>query len=840
MTKHKGSSTKHTAGSTSWLASYSPLTRDLLCIGLLYLVTLVVFREIIFNNMAFSSQGDTIAAISYGHAGTTLQKAEGTDVLWMPFFFSGMPTFGNLAYSPHDVNYLQRAAGALFNLLYFNGTWTWFCVFFFLSGVFMFLLTRYLGFDRPVAMLAAVTFMLNPYMIGLAGEGHGSKLMALAYIPLVFLLTDVLYRRRDLLSFGLFSAAVGTFLLTNHLQIVYYAFMVVGLYLGYLIVRDWNLGILSFTRGTAVLVAAVAVGLCIASYVYLSVYEYAPYSIRGGGGPGTSGGLTWDYATNWSWHPAELITLLIPGFFGMQSSYYWGWITPWTNSSVYVGLVPIFLAAITLIYRRNSTTIFLAAVTLLFMLIALGRNLPFLYQILFSVLPFFNKFRAPVMILHLLPLLLGLLGAYGFAFLLESDRLKDEQRQSMARIFLYIAGALGAVAAVALVLKSSLFDSLSASLFFRDNELAQARQQYGQQANRAMLQIKQARFDIFWKDLVKFALLGTLIAGAIWGQIRGKLRTGTFAALIVVLAVIDLWMVSGKYITPVPATSIDQELRQDGTVSYLKSQEGLFRVFPVGQLFMDNSYAYHGLQSIGGYSPAKLKLYQTLLDSCLEKYVDPDFPWNRNVLNMLNATYIVVPGRLPESRYVEQSFVDPVRRMVVYRNLNALPRAWYVNDVRSVSTDSEVFALLNSSSFNPAHTAVLLQRLPVPVTAQDSGRQPVVTNYTSGKISLSSETSGPALLVLSEVYYPAGWKAYIDGQETEIYRTNYVLRSIVVPGGTHEVVFSFDPPSYRLGWILSNSAWGVAGLCILFGLWKLPFVRQRFRKVPAPGTPLAG
>jgi hypothetical protein len=675
-------------------------------------------------------------------------------------------------------------------------------------------------------------------MVGLAGEGHGSKLMALVYVPLIFLLTDVLYRRRDILSFGLLSAALGTFFLTNHLQIVYYGFMVVGMYLIYHIIIDRKSGILSLFRSTAFILCAVLIGLCISSYVYLSVYEYAPYSIRGGGSPATPGGLTWDYATNWSWHPAELITLLIPGFFGMQSTYYWGSILPWTNSSVYVGLVPLFLAGIALVYRRNSMTIFLATVTLLFMLIALGRNLPFLYQILFTVLPFFNKFRAPVMILHLLPFLFGLLGAYGFAFLLDSDRLKEDQRTSMARIFMYLAGSLGAVAVVALLFKSSLFDSLSASLFFRDNELAQARQQYGQQAGRAMLQIKQVRFDIFWKDLVKFAVLGTLIAGSIWAQLRGKLHTGTFASLLVVLAVIDLWMVSGKYITPVPTTSIDQELRQDATVSYLKSQEGLYRVFPVGQLFMDNSYAYHGLQSIGGYSPAKLKLYQTFLDSCLEKYVDPDFPWNRNVLNMLNAKYIIVPGRLPESGYVEQSFVDPVRKMVVYRNPKVLPRAWYVNNVRTFSTDAEVFAMLNSSSFNPAHTAALLQQLPVPITAQDSGRQPIIKHYTSMKISISSETTGPALLVLSEVYYPAGWKAYIDGQETEIYRTDYVLRSIVVPGGTHEVEFRFDPPSYRLGWILSNSAWGVAGCCILFGLWKLPYVRNRFRKGPAPGAPL--
>jgi uncharacterized membrane protein YfhO len=104
-----------------------------------------------------------------------------------------------------------------------------------------------------------------------------------------------------------------------------------------------------------------------------------------------------------------------------------------------------------------------------------------------------------------------------------------------------------------------------------------------------------------------------------------------------------------------------------------------------------------------------------------------------------------------------------------------------------------------------------------------------VTDYKSRRITLSASTASPALMVLSEVYYPAGWKAYVDGQETEIYRTNYVLRSIVVPAGTHEVVFSFDPPMYRLGWILTNVAWGLAVLCVLIGLWQVPAVRKRLQ-----------
>ena len=81
-------------------------------------------------------------------------------------------------------------------------------------------------------------------------------------------------------------------------------------------------------------------------------------------------------------------------------------------------------------------------------------------------------------------------------------------------------------------------------------------------------------------------------------------------------------------------------------------------------------------------------------------------------------------------------------------------------------------------------------------------------------------------MVLSEIYYPAGWQAFVDGAETEIFRTNHILRSVMVPGGTHEVVFAFEPRLYAIGWTVSNVAWGVTGVLILLGLMRLPAVRR--------------
>ncbi len=837
MSKHRHPRTSAQRDTSSWTAEFSPTTRDLVCVLIIYLVSVLVFREVIFRNMAFASEGDTIAALSYQRAGASLQESEGEDVLWMPFFFSGMPTFGNLAFIPHDVSYVQQYAVKALNLLYLNGTWTPFVVYYFLGGVFMFFFARHLGFVRPIALFAAFTFMLSPYAVGLAGEGHGSKLMALIYIPLILLLANLVFQRKDLLSFGLISATLGTFFLTNHLQIVYYGLMLLGLYVVFRIVVDARSGVAPLARGSAILLGALVIGFCISSYIYLSVYEYAPFSIRGGGGGGAGGGLAWDYATNWSWHPAELITLLIPGFFGLQVSTYWGFMTPWTNSSVYVGLLPVFFSVLALVYRRNAMTIFLASVTALFFLLSLGRNFASLYDLFFSVLPFFNKFRAPVQILHLLPLLLGILGAYGFSALLESTGWKEEKRQKLARRLLTLAAILGGIALIGLLLRSWLFDILSGSLFSREGELAQAHQQFGQRANQAIAQLKQMRFEIFWKDLVKFGILGAAAAGLSWAYLKGKLHRGLYPPLIVAIVVLDLWFVSGKYIAPVPSASVERGLRPDATVGFLKSQEGIFRVFPAGQLFMDNTYAYHGLQSIGGYSPAKLKIYQTMLDSTLELSANPQFPWNVNVLDMLNTRYLIVPGLLPENRNIEQVYLDQARRIVTYRNLHALPRAWYVSEVRVARNDAETFADLNDPAFDPARTALLSAAPAEALVPQDSTRVPAVTEYRSRRITLKTETTGPTLLVLSEVYYPAGWKAYIDGTETEILRTNFILRSVVVPGGTHEVVFRFDPPTYRTGWVLSNAAWAVAGLAILAGLWQLPQVRRRLARRTDEETP---
>ncbi|HTS00426.1 MAG TPA: YfhO family protein [Bacteroidota bacterium] len=828
---HHRNTRRREEAAPAMFASRSPLVTDLLCLGALYVVLLILFRGIIFDNAAFASGGDTAASMSYAHAGEELTRTEGGDVTWMPYFFSGMPTFGNVAYLPHDVSYVQSVVQRLLNLLFLNGAWTWLIVYYFLGGVGMYFLLREWEFSRAAALLGALTFMLSPYMVGLAGEGHGSKLMALSYLPLIVLLTHLLFTRRDILSLGLLGAGIGTLMLTNHMQIVYYEFIFCALFLAYHVAQDIGSTPRLALAKAALFLGALAIGFCISSYIYLSVYEYAQYSMRGGGTTGAAGGLNYDYATNWSWHPAELVTLLVPGFFGMKAEYYWGPMIPWTNSSVYVGLAPILFGGIALAFRRTRMVLFFALTALVIVLLSFGSNFSLLYQPLFTYLPFFNKFRSPEQILHLLPFTTAVLAAAGFTAL-EGARSAGSgiPADRLARTLAIAAGVLGGLFLIVLLLQGSMLDSLPGWMFTKEGQLEQFQRQYGARAPRAIAQVREMRFDVFWKDLVKFALLGGLFCALVAAYLKGRIRAWTFGAAVVVLAAVDLGLVDAKYIDPQPRENLMQEFKPDATKKFLQGQPGLFRVFagidPSDPLYMDNSFAYHGIQSITGYSPAKLRIYQTLLDSCMYRSTDPAFPVNMHVVNMLNAEYMVTHFRLPEPKFQPVNF-DQAERVITYRNPAALPRAFFVDEAVTASGDGDVFRALNSPAFDPARTAVLYKSLPEEIRGVDSAHAPQITSYKWGEIRIHTNAPARALLVLSEIYYPAGWKAYVDGNETEIYRTDYVLRSVLVPGGEHEVVFTFDPPMYRTGWLLTNGAWCAALVCVAIGLLRMPALRGR-------------
>lgn len=801
----------------SWFERLSPLKQDLLAILVLYGLVLGVFHQVVFSDMIFSDSGDTAAHQSWAQASEHLRRAEHVEPLWFPYIFGGMPGFSSLLF-PRDVSYAQRVIHLPGQWLFLHVEMSWFVLHYFLAGVFLFLLAKRLTGARLPSLIAACTLMLNPYAIGLTSTGHGSKLVALSYIPLIFLLTHTLFEQRNLLSLGLLAAGIGTMLLSNHVQMAYYGLLLIGSYLLYEVVLNLRSQAIAAVKKTALFAAALALGFGIAAYVYLPVQEYAQYSIRGGGEAGTPGGLSYDYATNWSLHPFELLNYLIPSFFGFSSSYltdwqgqqqvlplYWGWM-PFTDSSVYVGVLPLLLTIFALLYRRNRMTLFLGLVSILVFLVSFGKHLSVLYDLLFAYLPYFNKFRAPSMMLHLIPITFGLLAAYGMTALMDAPALSRTFNLAALRTRLVVVIAI----LIGLLVLGSIFNRelyrwLSGFLFVKEGDV----QQYGAQVVEVL---KEKRFEVFWDDYVKCTLLVCVGLGLVVAYLAGTIRRSAFGVAMLAVLTVDLYLVDLKFIHPRPRAAMDQRFAADATIQALKADTTLYRVFPTGSLFMDNTYMYHLIHSIGGYSPAKLKVYQELIDSCLTR-------GNTNVIDMLNVKYLLV----------QQQGSDGSVQTVPQLNPGCLPRAWFVDSVLVAPSKEQVFRILNAPSFVPRRVAVL-EKLPSIQPLRPDSAMARVVHYGAHEVRLETFTSRPALLVLSEVYYPAGWKASIDGTETEIYKTNYILRSVVVPGGAHEVVFRFDPLVYRRGFTVTQVAWGVTFGCIIIGVLQFPQVRAKLRK----------
>ncbi|MEK6569967.1 MAG: YfhO family protein, partial [Bacteroidota bacterium] len=316
---------------------------------------------------------------------------------------------------------------------------------------------------------------------------------------------------------------------------------------------------------------------------------------------------------------------------------------------------------------------------------------------------------------------------------------------------------------------------------------------------------------------VRFALFAGAALSLILLFLNRRIKAGMFSGGMVALLALDLLIIDGNFIHPKPNTALKQQLQADETIRFLKSDTSLYRIFPLGQeLFQDNTYMYHLIQSIGGYSPAKIKIYQEMLDSCMYHGWDRSFPLNTNIVNMLNTKYLLSPGRLPEDKF-KIVHIDQKKSLVTSLNPSYLPRAFFVDQAIIARSKTEVFDSLNSPSFQPRRQAIL-EKSPSPLPLKPDTSSTEIISVQAHDITLETSSDKPALLVLSEIYYPPGWKAYVDGKETEIYKTNYVLRSVVVPEGKHTVEFKYYSGTYALGLTVSSVGWGIGGVLILIGV----------------------
>ena len=805
------------------------------------------------------NQSDISGYVGMSHEMNEWNKAHPDNpTYWTDSMFGGMPT--TTISTQNSGDYTQWIYDTLL-----TGKRPATYLFIALLGAFLLFLA--MGVSIPVAVGGAIAVAFCSYNFQIIQVGHNTKMQAIAFMPWVLAALVYTYRSKGwktLLGATLFGLALSLQIKANHQQITYYLAIMVLLYAVVELVhtirtKAWK----PFLVASALLLVLGGAGIATNVNKLLPLAKYTPQTMRGGSELSKEGanasGLDLDYATAWSYGWEELPNLMIPDFNGGASAgavnpeksqtikllrragqknlketakqlpLYWG-PQPFTAGPMYMGAISVFLFVLGLGLYRGREKWWLLVATLLAVLMAVGSHFMAFTAFCFKVLPLYNKFRTVSMALVVLQVTLPVLG------FVTLDRIVRGayDRARFLKAFWWALGITGGFALLC-VLTPSLFGTFEGpSDSGMQDVLVEA--------------LVQDRIALFRAD--SLMALGLIVASALlllWSyfpkgqteharEVAGFGRKWAAALCICVLSAANLFIVGKRYLNadhfttpkdfgkPFAERPVDQIIKADKDPQY--------RVLDLTVNVFNSSVPSFHHKSVGGYSPAKLQRYQDLIEHYLTREINGLYgqlnaadsleaveAWMATgtpVLNALNTRYVVLDGNYPP-----------------LVNDAALGAAWFVDSVALASTPDEEIALLGAVDLRSQAVVTT----PVdPVIPSEASVSPSIrlTSYAPNELHYQYSTPTDRLAVFSEIYYPNGWHATVDGEPLELIRANWTLRAALLPAGSHEVVMTFLPDSYRIGATVSR----VASLTLLLLLMLAIVLPLALRKgARATGSP---
>ena len=741
---------------------------------------------------------------------------------WTDSMFGGMPTTAISTQNGGD--YTQW----IYDLL-LTGKRPATYLFIALLGAFLLFLA--MGVSVPLAVAGAIAVAFCSYNFQIIQVGHNTKMQAIAFMPWVLAALVFTYRsKRKLLGAVLFGLALSLQIKANHQQITYYlAIMVLAYGVMELVQairsKEWK----PFLVASALLLVLGGAGIATNVNKLLPLAKYTPNTMRGGSELTKDGanakGLDLDYATSWSYGWEELPNMMIPDFNGGSSSgavnpdksetiqllrragqknlketakalpLYWG-PQPFTAGPMYMGAITIFLFILGLGLYKGREKWWLLAVTILAILMAVGSHFMAFTKLCFDILPLYNKFRTVSMALVVLQVALPLLGFVTLDRLMRGEYESRRIRKALCWAF----GLTGGFCFVAW-LAPGLFGSFtSASDAQMQDVLVDA--------------LVKDRIALFRADSMRSFLLILASAGLLlWAFLpkgpakafAGFSRRQVAAVAVGLLVLVDLFAVGKRYLNadhfttpkdfnkPFAQRPVDKMILADDDPQY--------RVLDLTVNVFNSSVPSYHHKNVGGYSPAKLQRYQDLIEHYLTGEINGIYKqlntaeeledveaWMATgtpVLNALNTRYVILDGNY--SPLVNEA---------------ALGAAWFVDSVVEASSPDEEIALVGAVDLR--HQAVVTD----PVSAAPGASTDLIemTSYAPNELHYRYSASAPRLAVFSEIWYPDGWHATVDGEPIGLLRADWTLRAALLPAGEHELVMTFLPESYRVGALVSAIA----------------------------------
>ena len=750
-------------------------------------VSLIFYSPLLDGKRLFQSDINQYEGMS--REITENRDAFSDEIYWIDNAFGGMPTFQLGAKFAYDVlapihmlfRFIPRPAHTLFLYL-----------------LTMYILLMVLKIPWRIAVLGSIAFAFSTYLLIILQVGHNTKALAISYIPLVIAGLLLLKQHKLLPGFLVSLVAISLQIRANHYQMTYYMLILLGIYfIVYLVDSYRKKDVKDFITYMSLFFLAGILALGLNAPNILSTYDYSKYSTRSqselklnpdGSEKEISTGLDYDYITQYSYGIFESLNLVAPRVQGGASSEdvgensdlyeflidnnvpkpqaqsfiksvptYWG-SQPILEAPAYIGASIAFLFVLSLFVVKGPFKWWLLISFILSLLLSWGKNFPLLTNLFIDYVPFYNKFRAVSSIQVILEFAVPLLAVIGLnKFLADSD-LKNIRRSF-------------AIFSVPLIILLVISGSLSFAGLYDDYYS----NGYGQEIFN---QIIEERKNIFNKDILRALLIG----GVIFLTLRfSKLIGRNFTFLIVSLIVIvDLYSVNSRYIDKdlfidksiktYQLSEIDNEILLD-TLDY--------RVFNLSTGLSNASSSYYH-NSLNGYHAAKLRRFQ-------EYYDYLTFHDNEKLFNSLNVKYLI--GKDDQDQ--DQLYINP----------DALGNAWSVDSLLILDNPDELLNKLKDTDISKIALGLknsIPKDLPQTFESKDLIKIEKVKN-SSSHLTYNYNALSEQLIVFSEIYYPSGWEVFIDGEKSNFFDINYLLRGMLIPEGKHEIEFFFSPEIVKTG-----------------------------------------
>lgn len=792
--------------------NFKKLLPHLVVIAVFIIAALAYFNPVLsgkklYQNDIVQYKGNARQLIE--HRATT-----GEELYWTDSVFGGMPTYQLGARYPYDfidgldraLRFLPRPADYLF--LYF---------------ISFYILMMVMRVNWKLGLLGALAFGFSTYLIIILGVGHNAKAHAIAYFPLVLSGIILVFQKRYILGFIVTAVAMALELQANHPQMTYYLlFAVMILGIAYLVDAVRKKMLPHYFKSIGIMAAAVLLALGTNAGNLMATSEYSKESTRGKSALSINAqgekvipqtGLDYDYITQYSYGLSESLNLLVPRFAGGGSSarpdedsnavayltdqglpksdvvrfvnenvpLYWG-DQIIVEAPPYLGIGVVFLAVLGLFIIKGRLKWWTSGVIVLALLLSYGKNADWLTSFFIDVVPLYNKFRAVTSIQVLIELCVPILAVIGL-WQFFNDKNTEEIKSKALK---YAGITLGGLLVILVAFGGRLFD------------FASPMDQYYLESDQLGLgfvdALREDRFEVMRADALRSLLIVGIIAGVLFLLLKKKLSQNIVLITAGVVILFDLvsfnlnYVNSEDYVKASEYENVHTKTTADDIAMQDAAAGEHYRVYDLLVNPFNSARAPNFHKSIGGYHGAKPRRIQELADFYLydNNGIAPISRDNIEILSMFNVRYII---DTEETGYVAKE------------NPLSMGNAWFVDSLKVVENDNE--EILGLSELSGNQIAVIQQSqkelLKLTTTQADSTASIQLVDYDTQRLVYKSNNKQEALAVFSEMYYPHGWTATINGEKTPIARINFALRGIKVPAGTHEIIMQFEPQVVKTG-----------------------------------------